>query len=325
MKEVLSQRRRGFTLIELLVVIAIIAILAAILFPVFAQAKAAAKKTQSISNLKQLGTAVNIYLSSNEDLFPLAFLNYDPEGGYNWNRFIPVPATQLEPNAPSWKKEAAAIFVYNSVQPYAKSTALMSCPSGQELKTTGTFGPAAQPKGLPNITYTYNGLLHGYAQGSIESGSTVPLFWHGHGRRSLYGYGYASPWLACASANAPCRYEPATTASCSSGNGGVGGYTSNTNNFGMDAFSGGIIFSRTDSSTKFIKLGLSSTAKAARTDPRRDPFARYGAKATPCSRYFYGGSGGCHPYYFRPDWDGERADPAVYFDGTVAAQQGNCQ
>jgi prepilin-type N-terminal cleavage/methylation domain-containing protein len=48
--------RKAFTLIELLVVIAIIAILAAILFPVFAQAKASAKNTQELSNMKQLGT-----------------------------------------------------------------------------------------------------------------------------------------------------------------------------------------------------------------------------------------------------------------------------
>ncbi|MEI7576728.1 MAG: prepilin-type N-terminal cleavage/methylation domain-containing protein [Armatimonadota bacterium] len=61
---------RAFTLIELLVVIAIIAILAAILFPVFAQAKLAAKKTADLSNMKQLGTSMMIYNSDNDDCVP---------------------------------------------------------------------------------------------------------------------------------------------------------------------------------------------------------------------------------------------------------------
>ncbi len=62
-------KRHAFTLIELLVVIAIIAILAAILFPVFAQAKAAAKKTANISNLKQIGLAVLLYNADHDDTF----------------------------------------------------------------------------------------------------------------------------------------------------------------------------------------------------------------------------------------------------------------
>jgi len=65
-----SRNKLGFTLIELLVVIAIIAILAAILFPVFAQAKVAAKKTSDLSNLKQLITASLIYSSDADDLLP---------------------------------------------------------------------------------------------------------------------------------------------------------------------------------------------------------------------------------------------------------------
>ena len=64
------QRRRAFTLIELLVVIAIIAILAAILFPVFAQAKMAAKKAVSISNVKQLALANQMYMGDADDFFP---------------------------------------------------------------------------------------------------------------------------------------------------------------------------------------------------------------------------------------------------------------
>ena len=68
--------KRAFTLIELLVVIAIIAILAAILFPVFAQAKLAAKKTSSISNMKQIATSSLIYIGDYDDvLMPLRWYN----------------------------------------------------------------------------------------------------------------------------------------------------------------------------------------------------------------------------------------------------------
>lgn len=62
--------KKAFTLIELLVVIAIIAILAAILFPVFAQAKTAAKKTVAISNQKQIGTGFMLYLADYDDMYP---------------------------------------------------------------------------------------------------------------------------------------------------------------------------------------------------------------------------------------------------------------
>lgn len=62
--------KRAFTLIELLVVIAIIAILAAILFPVFAQAKLAAKKTSDLSNVKNISLAIHLYGGDNDDTFP---------------------------------------------------------------------------------------------------------------------------------------------------------------------------------------------------------------------------------------------------------------
>src|SRR5437762_3834341 len=69
-RKVMSSRKRGFTLIELLVVIAIIAILAAILFPVFAQARESARKTSCLSNVRQLGTAYQMYLQDYDELFP---------------------------------------------------------------------------------------------------------------------------------------------------------------------------------------------------------------------------------------------------------------
>jgi prepilin-type N-terminal cleavage/methylation domain-containing protein/prepilin-type processing-associated H-X9-DG protein len=66
-------KRSAFTLIELLVVIAIIAILAAILFPVFAQAKLAAKKSVALSNTKQIGTGMHLYLSDYDDVTPSVY------------------------------------------------------------------------------------------------------------------------------------------------------------------------------------------------------------------------------------------------------------
>ena len=63
-------RAKGFTLIELLVVIAIIAILAAILFPVFAKARQKARQTQCLSNLKQLGLASNMYMTDWDEWLP---------------------------------------------------------------------------------------------------------------------------------------------------------------------------------------------------------------------------------------------------------------
>lgn len=66
--------KRAFTLIELLVVIAIIAILAAILFPVFAQAKEAAKKTVALSNTKEITTSMHLYINDNDDYAPSPYI-----------------------------------------------------------------------------------------------------------------------------------------------------------------------------------------------------------------------------------------------------------
>jgi len=79
--------RRGFTLIELLVVIAIIAILAAILFPVFAQAKDAAKDTSALSNAKQSGLSSLMYSTDFDDYFPLG-MRSDQNGWDTWQGIV---------------------------------------------------------------------------------------------------------------------------------------------------------------------------------------------------------------------------------------------
>lgn len=89
---------RGFTLIELLVVIAIIAILAAILFPVFAQAREAARKTSCTSNLKQVGVAFSLYTQDYDESFPWAASNLGPVTS-TWydlvEPYVKVGATQF--------------------------------------------------------------------------------------------------------------------------------------------------------------------------------------------------------------------------------------
>jgi prepilin-type N-terminal cleavage/methylation domain-containing protein/prepilin-type processing-associated H-X9-DG protein len=97
MKSFAPRKLSGFTLIELLVVIAIIAILAAILFPVFAQAKMAAKKTADLSNVKQLNLSVQMYGNDYDDTEPFC---------WGWNSEWKPWHQQVEPyvkNIPIWK------------------------------------------------------------------------------------------------------------------------------------------------------------------------------------------------------------------------------
>src|SRR6185312_11331545 len=80
----LKMHRKAFTLIELLVVIAIIAILAAILFPVFAQAKLAAKKTVALSNAKETATANLIYMGDYDDALIKEYFGFPASPTCDW-------------------------------------------------------------------------------------------------------------------------------------------------------------------------------------------------------------------------------------------------
>jgi prepilin-type N-terminal cleavage/methylation domain-containing protein/prepilin-type processing-associated H-X9-DG protein len=94
--------RKALTLIELLVVIAIIAILAAILVPVFAQAKEAAKKTQCLSNAKQLGLSLNIYVVDSDDVTPLIKSSVKLPGGIDGTGYPQQWYTVLQPYTKNW-------------------------------------------------------------------------------------------------------------------------------------------------------------------------------------------------------------------------------
>lgn len=132
--------RKAFTLIELLVVIAIIAILAAILFPVFAQAKTAAKKTSAISAQKQNGLALIMYAGDHDDVYPR---NDGCEQGSSLNRAITGPGDGCTNPGPffnrlnhfSWQKW---------VMPYVKNVDLFVHPGKGRLNVANSSCPNGQ-------------------------------------------------------------------------------------------------------------------------------------------------------------------------------------
>ncbi len=121
---------KGFTLIELLVVIAIIAILAAILFPVFARARENARRASCSSNLKQIGLAVLQYNQDYDETYP-----YAPWGGGN----------------------AGTMALGQITEPYHKSSQLWRCPS--DSKNVGAVS-TAPPPAFPS--YPYQNASYGY-------------------------------------------------------------------------------------------------------------------------------------------------------------------
>lgn len=150
------KQKRGFTLIELLVVIAIIAILAAILFPVFAKARQRAKESSCLSNLKQIGMAVNMYAGDNdENVYPQIY----NEAWWGMPAGVAPPATPAFP-AKLW----ATVYMDYS----GKSAEIFHCPfdDGHLKKTdqgdlTFRFGPsipAATAEGAKRVSYIYTGL-----------------------------------------------------------------------------------------------------------------------------------------------------------------------
>ncbi len=124
--------RKGFTLIELLVVIAIIAILAAILFPVFARAREKARQASCVSNCKQIMLAVLMYAEDYDGLTPIGTSYwYAPGGGGSAGRTDPQGWWQL-------------------LDPYMKNQQILICPSGAATASLGT------PWGTFNVSYCAN-------------------------------------------------------------------------------------------------------------------------------------------------------------------------
>lgn len=128
-----SPARRAFTLIELLVVIAIIAILAAILFPVFANAKEAAKKTSCLSNTKQVAIGVTLYAGDYDDcVFPFQYVHVD--NGVPYYRFW-----FADLNFTTGKFD----LTNGMISPYLKNGQIIDCPSSANMTSAGSTMPLA--------------------------------------------------------------------------------------------------------------------------------------------------------------------------------------
>lgn len=122
----MHKTNKGFTLIELLVVIAIIAILASILFPVFAKARESARSTSCLSNMKQLGTAFQMYMEEHDGLLPIP--HYEASVGHDW------ACEGYCGHAPVawWGGDSEYVTNHTwraQIEPYAKSGAIFRCPS----------------------------------------------------------------------------------------------------------------------------------------------------------------------------------------------------
>ena len=143
----------GFTLIELLVVIAIIAILAAILFPVFAQARAKARQAACLSNLKQIGTAAMMYVQDYDETYPINNFTYSSGGSTKW----------IEAHG-GWM---------GHLQPYIKNAEVFKCPQAKSQTMDTIRGPGGVAAGTVRVPWYHIG-ANEFIVWAVTSTNPVP-------------------------------------------------------------------------------------------------------------------------------------------------------
>jgi prepilin-type N-terminal cleavage/methylation domain-containing protein len=217
--------KKAFTLIELLVVIAIIAILAATLFPAFAQAKQAAKATVTLNNIRQMGHATAMYLTDNDDTFPLAAVLRPDTNGSNGtggeigtNLAYPFPYNDWPQGGPPasnstvWSSPArvnmAQCQVNNSVNVYAGSLSLQGVAGSQYGDIFNVFYPSLPDTfGGPGIPadsgVCFNGDLHRYNSTAIFDTTKCIEWWCGNGNYGWHGRTSVNPSLNCGETTGP--------------------------------------------------------------------------------------------------------------------------
>ncbi|MDH4387401.1 MAG: prepilin-type N-terminal cleavage/methylation domain-containing protein [Fimbriimonas sp.] len=256
-----NQRNAAFTLIELLVVIAIIAILAAILFPVFAQAKLAAKKAAAISQTKQAATAMILYTADSDDQGPCGTVPDLSSVGVQ--RYKPNVFTMMSPAGwfvnPVIEDEHALIW-HNTTEPYRKNFEMLNLPGTRAVGVTG-WPAGVQRRAPQGSNLTFNGHLQYYSMTAIEAPSINPMLWQGFGNITRTGAASTNPRLNCAGTG-PCMFNPGGPPQgdmAANARGDVFNilFTGETSYY---VYGQTIIFVATDSSTRVIKPGNGNRA-----------------------------------------------------------------
>jgi prepilin-type N-terminal cleavage/methylation domain-containing protein len=206
-------KRKAFTLIELLVVITIIAILAAIIFPVFSQAKAAAKKADAFENLHQINVATVMYEGDYSDLAPLDFAS-SPETYYTWQDLI-------QPYAKSYG------IVFDPMSPYQNqdhTTANDYWESFGMLPEAGAVADGSYPNFVTRqIAWLQNYTPGGVMYDGIAGDGVDPLGWAGGNFNTVAG---GVPSKDISSLPRPAEYAMVFTSGNWDGYHGVYGYPS---------------------------------------------------------------------------------------------------
>ncbi len=291
---------KAFTLIELLVVIAIIAILAAILFPVFAQAKEAAKKTQSISNVKQVGTSMHLYAGDYDDQLPFALT--PNSAGNTWRRTgghaVPAGWITTTRYIPS---EDAQGWV-NSTDPYRKNYQLVAIQGGSVDSSTFTAAQYAAAVGpVHDVGLAMNGLLHAYNLTAIEQPSRMTMVWQGWGKGNDKGVAYVNPRLNCRGTGM-CIFNPSTYPQAGMTDASERGDEWNPDE-SLWVHSKGNVMVNSDTSCKSRRLGGHAGVATPAGNGNEDPFSVYTVTGIPVEawRCYAPAATARYTCFFRPD------------------------
>jgi prepilin-type N-terminal cleavage/methylation domain-containing protein len=294
------RQRRAFTLIELLVVIAIIAILAAILFPVFARAKESANQATGMTHAKQLGTSLQLYLTDYDDRFPLA-MSFDRSTRiWRRNSLISIPAGWRGGAFGGAREDEDNLMWANSIQPYAKNYGILSGPGVAQKRVSGvSYSSPAKPPQLG--TFMMNGFLHRYPSSGVASPSQLPAIWAGFGRTALVGFSFSNPVLGCnlpeSQSGSVCIYRPGERAQ-------QGGVRAEMYVIDFDTsqwiYNNGTIVVHADTSAKWRRIG--AQLRPARTNWRVDFFTDYDQRGV-ARAYWVDNLTLAYAWLFRPDYD----------------------